>query len=161
MSRKKFIESVASLFGEDDSAILSEDSVLISSTSSEKKRSDAKSRPSHSKDFSSDLESFLEEAFEASFEDQMQQSESKQPEVDSHIKKRRSRPLSGLDSLIRSTVEPSQIEIQDTPTRRVTLLFDKRKLEQLKTIARLERTYLKDIVDEIVEDFLESYEKKK
>ncbi len=160
MSRKKFIESVESIFSEDDSAILSEDSVLLSdkNKNASKKRKSSKRRSSHGKNFSSDLEDFLEEAFEESFEEQIQQSESKPP-VESQIKKRTRRPAGGLDTLIRSTVEPSHIEMQETPTRRVTLIFDQKKLEQLKTIARLERTYLKDIIDDIVEDFLESYEK--
>ncbi len=160
MSRKKFIESVESLFGEDDSAILSEESVLLSGKSAGKKRSAAIGRSSHGKNFSSDLENFLEESFEESFEEQLQQSESKPPEADAQIKKRPRRPSGGLDALIRSTVAPSQIEYQEKPTRRITLLFDQKKLERLKTIARLERTYLKDIIDDIVEDFLKSYREK-
>ncbi len=161
MSRKKFVEDFGKLFGEEDAEILSDDSVLLSGKSAEdKKRVQLKSRTSHGKNFASDLESFLEEAFEESFEEHFQ-NESKPPQIDTQIKKRSRRPLGGLDSLIRSTVEPSSIEIQELPTRRITLVFDQRKLDKLKTIARLERTYLKDIIDDIVEDFLDAYETQK
>lgn len=160
MSRKKFVEDFGTLFGDEDAAILSEDSVLLSGKSAEESKRN-RSKSSHGKNFASDLESFLEEAFEESFDEQLQQNESKPPKIESQIKKRSRRPMGGLDSLIRSTVEPSHIEVEDLPTRRITLIFDKRKLEKLKTIARLERTYLKDIIDDIVEEFLQGYESQK
>jgi hypothetical protein len=46
-------------------------------------------------------------------------------------------------------------------TRRLTLVFDESKLNKLKSIARMERSYLKDIIDEIVEGFIKEYEVKK
>jgi hypothetical protein len=46
-------------------------------------------------------------------------------------------------------------------TRRLTLVFDESKLNKLKSIARMERSYLKDIIDEIVESFIKEYEGKK
>lgn len=153
MGRKKLVEDFGTLFGDDDAGILSEDSVLLSG----KKRPEPKGRGSHSKNFASDLESFLEETFEESFETHLQADPSA-AEVEAQIKKRNRRPMSGLDALIRSTVEPSSIEMHELPTRRVTLVFDKNKLDKLKTIARVERTYLKDIIDDIVENFLRTYE---
>lgn len=106
--------------------------------------------------FASDLELFLKEAFEESYEAQMQEEAS-----DALPKKRSRRPDSGLDLLIRSTVEPVAISDNNTPERRVTLLIDQLKLEKLKTIAKLERTYIKNIMDDIVQEFIKSYEKKK
>jgi hypothetical protein len=43
-------------------------------------------------------------------------------------------------------------------TRRLTLVFDESKLNKLKSIARMERSYLNDIIDEIVESFIKEYE---
>ena len=162
MGRKKLIEDFGTLFGDDDAGILSEDSVLLSGKkhSEAPKRQESKNRVSHGKNFASDLESFLEETFEESFEAHLQ-AEPSAAEVEAQIKKRSRRPLSGLDALIRSTVEPSSMEMHELPTRRVTLVFDKNKLDKLKTIARVERTYLKDIIDDIVEDFLRTYEAEK
>lgn len=159
MSKKKFIEGIEDLFNDTKDNILSEESVLLSN-SVEKKRSQQASRAAHGKDFSSDLEIFLKEAFEDSFDTHFQ-SESKQPVADLQIKKRNRKPFSGLDALIRSTLEPLAIEMEQSAVRRVTLLFDERKLDKLKTIARLERTYLKNIVDAIVEDYILSYEQKR
>ena len=160
MSRKKFTDSIGNLFGDDDADILSEESVLISATSvSDKKRNPQSSRASHGKNFANDLESFLREAFEESLEAHTQGDT--QAAVDTQIKKRNRRPSGGLDLLIRSTIEPIVTSDSDTHTRRVTLLFDPKKLEKLKTIARLERTYLKDIVDELVLEFIQHYEQKK
>lgn len=161
MSRKKFTANLGNLFGDDDADILSEESVLLATpTVVEKKRIQPSSRTSHGKNFASDLESFLKEAFEESFELQSQGG-TQAAMMDAQIKKRSHRPASGLDLLIRSTLEPIAMTDEDARTRRVTLLFDQKKLEKLKTIARLERTYLKDIVDEIVQGFIRTYEKEK
>jgi dTDP-4-dehydrorhamnose reductase len=40
-------------------------------------------------------------------------------------------------------------------------VFDESKLNKLKSIARMERSYLKDIIDEIVEEFIKEYEVQK
>lgn len=160
MSRKKFTDNIGNLFGDDDADILSEESVLLTATSvSDKKRNPQSSRASHGKNFATDLESFLKEAFEESLE-AYTQGEARTA-ADTQLKKRNRRPSGGLDLLIRSTVEPVVTSDADTHTRRVTLLFDQKKLEKLKTIARLERTYLKDIMDELVLEFIQHYEQKK
>lgn len=160
MSRKKFTDDIGNLFSDDDADILSEESVLLTASSvSDKKRNPQSSRASHGKHFASDLESFLKEAFEDSLEAHTQGDA--RTAVDTQLKKRNRRPSGGLDLLIRNTIEPVVTTEADLHTRRVTLLFDLKKLEKLKTIARLERTYLKDIVDELVLEFIQHYEQKK
>lgn len=160
MSKKKFADSIGNLFSDDDADILSEESVLLTATSvSDKKRNPQSSRASHGKNFATDLESFLKEAFEESLETHLQGDA--RAAVDTQLKKRNRRPSGGLDLLIRSTIEPTVTSDTDAHTRRVTLLFDPKKLDKLKTIARLERTYLKDIVDELVLEFIQQYEQKK
>ncbi len=159
MSRKKFTDDIGHIFGEDDADILSEESVLLSATSASDKKRNQPGRSSQGKHFTSDLESFLKEAFEESYEAQTQGDT--RAAVDTQIKKRNRRPPGGLDLLIRSTVEPVAVMDEDTHTRRVTLLFEQKKLEKLKTIARLERTYLKNIIDELVLEYIQMYEKEK
>jgi len=75
-------------------------------------------------------------------------------------KKRRVIPRSGgIDSLIRSTVEGSIMQIESTSNKkRVSFVFDKEKLKKLKTIAKLKKSYLKDVIDEVVADYLVKYE---
>jgi hypothetical protein len=146
------------LFGDEDAGILSEDSVLLGSKSTDTRRTVAsKSKNSQCKNFASDLESFLEQAFEESFEEQMS-ADAKKTAPDTPLRRRSHSAIGGLDNLIRSTVQPSTIDIQELPTRRITLVFDQQKLEKLKQIARVERAYLKDIIDNIVEDYILAYE---
>ncbi len=73
-------------------------------------------------------------------------------------KKRRK---TGLDFFIRSTVqaeEDNDPKAQaDTPdTKRVTLIFRKDHLEELKELAKQKEVYLKDLVGEMVEQFLQT-----
>ncbi|MFN7119179.1 MAG: hypothetical protein ACK4TA_20440 [Saprospiraceae bacterium] len=159
MSRKKFTDDIGNLFGDDDADILSEESVLLAATSASDKKRNQPGRSSQGKHFTADLESFLKEAFEESYEAQTQ-GESRAA-IDSQLKKRSRRPPGGLDLLIRSTIEPVAVADSDSHTRRVTLLFEQKKLEKLKTIARLERTYLKDIIDELVWEYIQEYEQEK
>lgn len=114
-------------------------------------------KKSTGKNFTDDLQSFLREAFEESFEEQFSTPKDKLKE-EKRIKKRRKKPLSGLDALIRQTVRPQPKNLLDQPTRRVTLTFDHQKLEKLKKIARLNNTYLKDIINEIVSEYIEKHE---
>ena len=67
---------------------------------------------------------------------------------------------SGLDFLIRSTVDPADEDRapQTGPpapeTKRVTLIFNKAHLAELKQQAKERRMYLKDVVQEMVADYL-------
>lgn len=115
-------------------------------------------RRSHGKKFSEDLQTFLQEAFDDSFE---KYSDPNYVQDDSSNKKRTLKPMAGLDAILRSTVDPKSMRLGPGNTRRLTLVFDESKLNKLKSIARLERSYLKDIIDEIVEEFIKEYEVQK
>lgn len=161
MAKKRFTEGLESVFGAAAEDTLQEDSPLLGATRrKEEPREEEGSKRTHAKDFSSELEAFLKGAFEESFEEQYEKREQKRQPISGNpeVKKRRHKPMSGLDALIRSTVEPENIRVQERNARRITLTFDPEKLEKLKKIARLEKTYLRDIIDEIVAEFLESYE---
>jgi hypothetical protein len=141
-----------SLFAETEEELRKEEDRL----SSKKRKAGKKSS---GKDFSSDLQSFLQDAFEESYEAQVSRKHTlsgSSPE----LKKRRRKPLSGLDSLIRNTLEPSSIRIDPEATRRLVVTFKEEQLQKLKTIARKEKTYLKEIINEIVEEFIKAYESK-
>jgi hypothetical protein len=115
-------------------------------------------RRTHGKKFSDDLQTFLQEAFDDSFEKYL---DPNYVHDDSSNKKRSLKPMAGLDAILRSTVDPKTMRLGPGNTRRLTLVFDENKLNKLKSIARMERSYLKDIIDEIVESFIHEYEVKK
>lgn len=164
MSKKRFTDGLESLLSTPEDAGLQGNSLLSaeSNTAKIKGATTAEASPENSKKaqgkrFTDDLQAFLMEAFEESFERQMQQIP-----AEAEIKKRSTKPMEGLDALIRSTVEPSRVQFdQHAATRRLTLQFDERKLEKLKAIARLEKTLLRDIIDTIVEDYISRWEKDK
>jgi len=166
MSKKRFTEGLESIFGEAAEDTLQESSPLLSRTAKRegnKKQDEEGGRRSSAKDFSSDLQAFLESAFEDSVEEQLELRKQKRIPISGsvQVKKRHRKPLSGLDALIRSTVEPDSIHLGQKSSKRITLTFDPEKLEKLKAIARKERTYLRDIIDGIVAEYIDEYEGKK
>lgn len=163
MAKKRFTDDFDSLFGDpwEDSSDQPKDSQQAKPAQAEQveQAEDAKKKSS-GKQFTDSLQSFLAETFEASFERQMAEAEKGK----SQPKKKSSRPRrrrSSLDMLIRSTVEPSKVEIEDRPKRRITLTFEPQKLEKLRNIAKVERAMLKDIINEIVGDYIRKYENEK
>ncbi|MDX2066999.1 MAG: hypothetical protein SFV55_01170 [Haliscomenobacter sp.] len=162
MSKKRFTAGLESLLSSPDDAAL-QGHVMLSAESTNAKSSNTTSetispeagKKAQGKRFTDDLQAFLMEAFEESFERQMQQLP-----AEAEIKKRSSKPMEGLDALIRSTVEP-KVQFDQHATRRLTLQFDERKLEKLKAIARMEKTLLRDIIDGIVEEYIARWEKQK
>ena len=162
MSKKRFTEGLESLFNSSTEASPQEQLVLFPEAKKKKEKpqlakKESAAKKTTTKNFADDIQSFLTEAFEESFEE-LTQSTSKQKKTTPR-KRRPRQSLGGLDALIRSTVEPSRIEIQNQPTKRISIVFDRSKLEKLKDIARVERTYLKDIIDEIVGTYIQKYEK--
>ena len=124
---------------------------------------EATKRSSSGKNFASDLQSFLQEAFDDSIERQLEERQKRDHAVPAKpsVKKKRRRPMAGLDALIRSTVDPQPgSDKDDNRPKRITLSFDPVKLEKLKDIARSQRTLLRDIIDEIVEEYLNKVESK-
>lgn len=101
-----------------------------------------------SKGFTNDLDNFLSDSFE--------REAAKNHSAGQSTGRRRS----GLDLLIRSTVQeddedrnPRGGKVKDT--KRVTLIFRKDHLAELKELAKERNMYLKDLVQEMVSGYLE------
>jgi hypothetical protein len=176
LSKKKFKKGLESLFGDwggdpiDDIVLELENTEDYQSESEKSKlhaKKDSSKRANAGKNFTMDLDSLFQEVVHESIEEQIelknknrnQKIESK-PKVKPEKKKRRVVPRSGgIDSLIRSTVEGSIMQIESTSNkRRVSFVFDKEKLEKLKSIAKVKKSYLKDVIDEVVAEYLSKYE---
>lgn len=161
MSKKKFTAGLESLFTEGDAVadeLQQEDSSLLFPSEGKLKKEKKEKKKKSSKNFTDDMQDFLTDTFEESFERQMAKRKEK-PSPNKIIKKRSRRPISGLDLLIRSTVEATGMEVDEKKSRRITLVFDTDKLNKLRSIARDKQTYLKNIIDDIVSEFIDDYEK--
>ena len=102
------------------------------------------------KNFTQDLDAYLSDSFAA---------EAKATEPTPRPKPQsRRRRRSGLDLLIQSTISDDpdrQPRGGNAPeTKRVTLIFNKEHLASLKEMAKERNVYLKDLVGEMVEEYL-------
>lgn len=167
MSKKKFLDGLESVFGHASDDDLSEDSPLLVSEKP-KGRSKAKvtrkrrKSSSSNKNFTSDLDSL----FEGVLQESMQEKAHKMTKgLDSRTlstKRRNRKPISGLDALIRNTTGIENLEEElKASIRRVSFAFDARKYKKLKSIAKEEKTYIKDVLNNIITEFLKSYEHQK
>ncbi len=165
MSKKKFTDGLESLFSTDSKDVSGKGTAFLRAPADEvDSNTPAARRTSSRKNFTTDLDSLLEEALQESFEEKMAQREKNKGAAADKTKYQNQarRPMTGLDMLIRRTVESSDIEnsIREG-TKRLTVTFDKSKIAKLKKIARMEKAYLKDILSELVEEYIQRYEQEK
>ncbi len=165
MSKKRFTDGLESLFSSDPKDVSGKGTAFLRDPSPEEKegtQSVAK-RPASRKNFTTDLDSLLEEALQETFQEQMDAREKTDNKAQVfHQQTHRRRPNMGLDMLIRRTVESGSVEMdEDTGKKRLTVSFDKEKLVKLKKIARIEKAYLKDILGDIVAEYIKKYEANK
>ena len=111
------------------------------------------SKKKTTKSFSTNLDDLFQEAIEESVQENAQKIKTKKRTIS-----KRKKPMFGLDALIRETVETSKVEITPTNTERVTFVFDENKISKLKQLARLKKSYVKDIVNEIISEYLDENE---
>lgn len=158
MSKKKFTDGLDSLFGDAPTDIDQQGNFLLFPVDKEVENARKDLEKGSTKNFASDLDSFLKEAFEEAFEDATEQSSAtKTPKKTKRSKK----SLSGLDALIRSTIEPHDITFDKKNAKRITFLVDKDKLDKLKEIAKKEKAFLKDVISSIVEEYVANYQAQK
>lgn len=110
---------------------------------------------SPSKSFSDNLEQFLQETIEELVEEKVEEMQASGIEAVRANKGRSKKPVIGLDLLIRSTVEESMVE---NDKKRITFTFEKEKVEKLREIADQERSRIRDIVEDLINNFIQSYQ---
>lgn len=160
MSKKRFSEGLDDLFSD---AHAGQHGNLFAG--------DTAVAPSHErksvhKNFMADLDSLLQEALEESLE----RYESNQPDTTTPSGKTKATganisyraPLTGLDALIRQTIDVQEIATdEETGKKRLTVTVDRSKLEKLKAIARLENSYMKDLLIHLIDEYIEEYTQQK
>jgi hypothetical protein len=158
MAKKRFSEGLHDLFS--DAAAEATSSVYSQAE-----------RPSHErklggKNFMTDLDALLQEALEETME--KYESNQSDPMTSSSAKTRQtsagtlSASSSGLDMLIRQTIDFKEINSDEANgKKRLTVTVDRTKLDKLKAIARLENAYLKDLLTEVIDGYINEYAHKK
>lgn len=158
MSKKKFKAGLESLFGDTGG----EDQLPGIRPLLEKEKTKSKTatisgkrpRRRSSKNFTSDLEGLFHSALDKEYKETIESNPT--TKRDRRVKKRSERPVIGIDALIRRTSSENREEVGvSTPLKkRVTFTLEKKKIEQLKSIAKSKKAYLKDIVDDIISSYL-------
>lgn len=159
MSKKRFSEGLDDLFNDTHSG----HTTLFGGAAA---TATAPERKSAHKNFLADLDSLLQEALEESLE----RFEANQPDSTTPSGKTKATtdgllqraPVSGLDALIRQTIDVQEITTDEASgKKRLTVTVDRSKLEKLKTIARLENAYMKDLLIHLIDEYIEEYTQQK
>lgn len=173
MSKKRFNSGLESLFFEGADKDLEENKVVLLNKKQERtktKRSGGGStkaaEQSPVKSFTSDLDSLFADVVTDTIEEKVESIIAKK-ERTKRTRTRSSKPLSGLDALFRRTTEVSEDDQavekevkQERTIKRVSFTFHKDRLSKLKSIAKMEKSYLKDIISDVVSEYIDEYEKK-
>lgn len=153
MSKKTFSEGLDDLFSD-----AHDEQVAVAARPAE--------RRSGHKNFMSDLDSLLQEALEESLE----RFEANQPDTTTPSGKTKATSaatshratVSGLDALIRQTIDVQEIATDEASgKKRLTVTVDRSKLDKLKAIARLENSYMKDLLVSLIDEYIEEYTQQK
>jgi hypothetical protein len=119
-------------------------------------------RRAASKNFTSDLDSLFQDAFTEAVEEKLDKLKKTSGFNDpfESAKRETRQALSGLDALIRSTVDVSLATLEHAAVKRLTIIFENKKIEKLKSIAKMEKAFVKDIVSEVLTEFINDYERR-
>ena len=164
MSKKKFTTGLESLFGEPQEQERHVSTVTETALDADDRPLEQSPiRRNSSKNFTSDLDSLFRDAFTEAIEDKAEKLKKSAGYGDDLYDAARSlykKPLSGLDALIRQTVDTSLAGMEHAAIKRITFTFENQKIEKLKSIAKMERAFLKDVVNGVITEFIDNYEKR-
>lgn len=157
MSKKKFSEGLEDLL-KDLEAFNEEEAAAQPPAPAGRRQPGVRS---NLKSFASELETVMqdddrEEAPESSAPSAALQGKSK-----SHEAIRRAL-FHGLDSLIRPTIDVQEMDSDEQAgKKRLTVALEKVKLEKLKMIARMENSFMKDILISLINEYIDRYSRDK
>ncbi len=164
MAKKRFTEGLESIFGDSEKktkplTLFPEEQVEIEVRP--KKSRDGNSGTS--KRFANKLDAFLAEAFEEVEKEEKGNDADKKEDSSEQMPRprRKMRRGSGLDILIRNTrTTPAPTEEAPEPnTKRLTVVIERDQLDKLKEIARRKKVYLKDIIGDLVQEYISEEDK--
>ena len=151
MSKKKFSEGLDDLFKETPAT--EEAWEHVSDTP-------ARERKAGSKNFMHDLDELFHEALDEPGSASAELAGT--PSTKSKSTAATRSTVTGLDALIRQTIDVREIQSDEASgKKRLTVAIDKEKVRQIKAIARLENAYLKDLMAEVIEKYIQEYTRDK
>lgn len=159
MSKKRFSSGLDDLFADlHENAAGSAMSEMTVRYSGDRKTPSVKS-------FASDLDALLQDAMEDSLdrlEARENNEETSTGKTKSKMAGNHQHNIAGLDALIRETIDVQELSQEESSgVRRLTVAVDRTKLDKLKTIARLENAYLKDLLTELIDSYIQEYTEEK
>lgn len=174
MSKKRFNDGLESVFAaEKEQGITVGSAFLMSDNSASFEVKTVEKRAGSTKNFLSDLDSLLNEALQESLDDFNRgggQAATRAANFDGGKSKStlgspasdlRSGGMAGIDALIRQTIDVNTMDLDESGKKRITFSVDRTKLDKLKTIARLEKSYLKDVMASLIDGYIQEYIKQK
>jgi hypothetical protein len=166
VSKKRFTGGFDSIFGraeEEPVKIMSDDIAPIAVEAAPLEPS-AFNKKATTKNFTSDLDALFRDAMSEAVEERVtriKRSVGIEDDPFEESTRQFKKPLSGLDALIRQTMETSLAGMEHAAVKRITLLFESAKIDKLKNIAKMERAFMKDLVQSVINEFITDYEKRK
>lgn len=152
MSKKRFSEGLDDLF---------KDLPAEEETWGHASDQPLRERKAGHKNFVHDLDQLLQEAMDETASER----DAELPAAagaKSKVRPSYSAPMEGLDALIRQTIDIQELNTDEASgKKRLTVAIDKVQLERLKAIARLENSYLKDIMIQLINAYIREYSKEK
>ena len=153
MSKKKFTEGLESVFLDNNENAFQDDSPLF--TYEARSNVDTSNILQPSRDHSFTEEEEEEDENTAGTAAETSPSNDKEGKVPS-------KPLSGIDLLIRNTADQSQYTAHPKANqRKISLVLDKSLLKKLKVVARMEKTYFRELISALLHNYVERYERER
>lgn len=169
MAKKNFNAGLEDIFknptdsSEGDTLVQSKKSVSSErSTSSGGATAEAaqSKKKSYRKNFTYDLSNLLNDAFTESKEVGDNIAKETRESEKSPKKRIKKVPLTGINALIRRTLDSDYDGGENRNYKRVTFICDRDKIAKLKKIAKAEKVYLKDILSDLIDKYIKNFDVK-
>lgn len=160
MAKKSFNKGLEDIFEKSkDQSESTQTLEVVEEPGSKSVKETRKKRKTSRKNFTYDLSNLLSDALTDKPADE-ELSSSDASERETPKKRIKKVPLSGINALIRRTVDFDQEGDVQREFKRVTFICDRDQVAKLKKIAKSEKTYLKDIIINLIDEYISEHEQK-
>jgi hypothetical protein len=158
MSKKKFSDGLDSIFSDIHEEVMATTYVLKDNPKADTEERNSKMERKGGKNFSSNMDDVIMKSFVTNNETQNKEEDDNSNIRYSHVKKQRT-PLTGIDGLFSRSIEYGDLE--NDSKKRIVLILENHKVDKLKSIAKKEHLFLKDIIIQSVSSYIDQYDRRK